>query len=654
MSPQEFAAREAIFQALGQQVQRDFDLARSHRLEIERRWVKDLRQYKGQYDPDVQFADGRSQLFLRLTRAKVKSTNARMGDMLFPAGDKNWTLRSSPVPTIDMAQYADEIAAIIQQHGEMDEEALEEAINAVAKEACEEMSEEIDDQLEEGGYEAECRKVINSGNLFGTGILKGPMGTPKRSRRWQRTAGAWNLADHEEMKPGFSFVPIWRYYPDPAATERKDCRFEIEAHPLLKAEFMALAKDPAFMADKIREALRKYPDGNVTSLEPWEHDLRTANKNEQNKPLPTNIFRVLERWGSVPGRVLAAAGMKVPDEEQEYEGQVWVIGDIVIRAQINPYDSGSRPFKIYYLDKDESSIWGEGIPSIMSDPQKAANTSVRALVDNAAASAIPMFEVNTSLMPNESDTSSILAGRVWHREGKGADSQYDAIRAVEIPAKTEQFISLLRLFIEMADEVTTMPRYTYGSNDGSSVSKTVGGLSMLMGQANISLKDLVKNWDDGVTTPFITDMRDWNMQFNSKDSIKGDFDVIARGSSSLVAKEVRANALAEFTMDLIKGAPNLGKMRDLYAERARNLDLDPDAFLKSQKEMDADNMAMVAQEALVKLAEGLGLEPQALVQNMDQFIATAKEMMAMQQQIAGAMQPAAQPAPVAGQEVANA
>lgn len=625
---QQVAAREALLQALGRAVQNDFDLARSHRLEIERRWVSDLRQYKGMYDPNVKFADGRSQIFLRLTRAKVKSTNARMGDMLFPAGDKNWTLSVNQVRSVNQASLQHEIEEIMQRHGEVDDEALKEAVTDLAKEACEKMSKEIDDQLEEGGYEAECRKVINSGNLFGTGVLKGPMGTPKRSRHWRRNGKAWDLADRAEMKPGFSFVPVWRYYPDPAATDRKHCRFEIEDHPMLKAEFMALASDPAFMKDKIREALRKYPDGNVTSLEQWETDLRTANKNEQNRPIPTNIFRVLERWGNVSGRVLAAAGMAVPDEDQEYEGQVWVVGDIVIRVQINPYDSGSRPFKLYYLDKDESSIWGEGIPSIMSDPQRAANTSVRALVDNAAASAIPMFEVNTSLMPNESDTSSILAGRVWHREGRGVDSQYDAIRAVEIPAKTEQFISLLRLFIEMADEVTTMPRYTYGSNDGSSVSKTVGGLSMLMGQANISLKDLVKNWDDGITDPFITDMRDWNMQFNNNEEIKGDFDVIARGSSSLVAKEVRANALAEFTMDLIKGAPNLGKMRDLYAERARNLDLDPDAFLKSQEEVDREDMAKVAEQALVKLATGLGLDPAALVQNIDQFIESAKTMMA--------------------------
>lgn len=624
------ASSEALFRTLAKQVQDDFYLASTHRQEIEARWVEDLRQYKGIYSPDIKFAAGRSKLFLRITRAKVKSTNARMGDMLFPAGDKNWQLNTRNSPRLDKQLLAAEIEEIIRQRGELDEDALKHAAAEVSRERCEMMSREIDDQLEEGNYEAECRKVINSGNLFGTGILKGPLGTPRRSRRWVMDVGRWVLRHFSEMRPAFHFVPVWRYYPDPAATDNRNCRFEIEDHPMQKAEFMALMEDANFMRDQIMAALKAYPNGNVQSLQPWELDLRTASKDEQNKPLPTNIYRVLERWGTVSGQVLVASGLQV-DPDVEYAGQIWVIGDYVIRAQINPFESGSRPFKLYYLDKDETSIWGEGIPAIIRDPQRAANTSVRALVDNAAASAIPMFEVNTDLLPNESDHESILSGRVWRRSGRGVDSQFDAVRKIEIPAKTEQFMALLRLFIEMGDEVSTMPRYTYGAADTSGISKTVGGLSMLMGQANISLKDLVKNWDDGITVPFITDMRDWNMQFNEKPEIKGDFDVIARGSSSLVAKEIRARALAEFTMDLIKGAPELGKMRELYAERARNLDLDPDVFLKSDDELEQGAMANAAKEALMKLASGLGIDPAVLVQNMDQFIEQAKAVMGQAQ-----------------------
>lgn len=627
-------ARERLLGDMGTAFFKEFTDAKTFRLEAERRWIEDLRQFKGMYAPDVakNLKDKkRSKLFLRLTRAKVKSLNARLGDMLFPAGDKNWTINSTPVPTLPEELYADEIAEIMRRDGDLDKDALKKAIDEVAKKRAERMSKTIDDQLEEGAYEAECRKVINSGNVFGTGILKGPLGTPRLNKRWRKQGGQWVISSVKETKPFFSFVPIWYYYPDPLATDRKDCRFEFEYRPCTAGDISRLKEDPSYMADRIDMVLKKFPNGNVNQLEQWELDLRQISREQDNKPNPIGRFQLLERWGLISGKLLAASGIKVPDENVEYEGQVWMVQDIVIRVDINPYDAGSRPFKLFYFDKDETSIWGEGIPSIMRDMQSGGNTALRALIDNAAMSAVPNLEVNTSLMPDEADTSNFSSGRVWHRTGKGLDSQYPAVRVLDIPNRTEQFTAILRLFMELGDEVTTVPRYTYGINDGAAVSKTVGGMSMFMGQANISLKDIAKNWDDGITNPFIGDMYGWNMQFNEDEDIKGDYDVIARGASSLVAKELRANALSQFTADLIKMAPELAKVRELFSERARNLDLDPDLFLKTQDEVDKENqekqMAEAAIQTVMALSKAMGMPPEQLVSNVDQVIGQMSEMM---------------------------
>lgn len=628
-------AREKLLTDMGAQFKKEFDEAKTFRLEAERRWIEDLRQYKGLYEPSV--ASGlktkkRSRLFLRLTRAKVKSLNARLGDMLFPAGDKNWTIGATPVPTLDPVLWAKEIEEISQARGEVDRDSLRKAINEVARVRCEKMATTIDDQLEEGSYEAECRKVIHSGNVFGTGILKGPLGTPRMSKRWRRDeAGRWTQASVREVKPYYSAVPIWYYYPDPLATEARHCRYEFEYRPMTAGEIAALKDDPAFMAERIDLVLKKFPAGNQNQLEQWEADLRQISREQDNRPNPINRFQLLERWGKISGKLLAAAGVAEVDEERDYEGQVWMVGDIVIRVDINPYDSGSRPFKLFYLDKDETSIWGEGLPSIMRDMQQGGNTALRALVDNAAMTAVPNLEVNTSLMDDEQDLHDFSGGRVWHRIGKGQDSQYPAVRVLEIPNKTNEFMSILKLFMELGDEVSTVPRYTYGINDGAAVSKTVGGMSMFMGQANISLKDIAKNWDDGITTPFISDMYAWNMQFNDDEDIKGDYDVVARGASSLVAKELRANALSQFTADLLKMAPDLAKVRELFAERARNLDLDPDLFLKTEEEMVQDNQEKQMAEAAIltvqTIAKAMGMAPEQLVQNVDQVVAQLSDMM---------------------------
>lgn len=65
-----------------------------------------------------------------------------------------------------------------------------------------------------------------------------------------------------------------------------------------------------------------------------------------------------------------------------------------------------------------------------------------------------------------------------------------------------ELIQVMQVFDANADEVTAVPKFTYGDNPRSGAAATMGGLSMLMAQANIALKDFVVSWDEGVTKPF--------------------------------------------------------------------------------------------------------------------------------------------------------
>lgn len=66
--------------------------------------------------------------------------------------------------------------------------------------------------------------------------------------------------------------------------------------------------------------------------------------------------------------------------------------------------------------------------------------------------------------------------------------------------------------------------------------ETASGLSMLMGASNILLKDRVKDFDEYVSAPFIRAMYRFNMQWNPREEIKGDYEVVATGRSRLSAK----------------------------------------------------------------------------------------------------------------------
>jgi hypothetical protein len=72
--------------------------------------------------------------------------------------------------------------------------------------------------------------------------------------------------------------------------------------------------------------------------------------------------------------------------------------------------------------------------------------------------------------------------------------------------------------------------------------RTAAGASMIQGQAALPFKDVVRNYDD-FTVSVINSLVVFNRHFNANKEVQGDFSVVARGSSSLISKEVRGMAL---------------------------------------------------------------------------------------------------------------
>jgi hypothetical protein len=139
---------------------------------------------------------------------------------------------------------------------------------------------------------------------------------------------------------------------------------------------------------------------------------------------------------------------------------------------------------------------------------------------------------------------------------------------------------------ENSDDVTAIPRYMQGENATQGAAGTASGMSMLMANASIVMKDLVTNYDE-VTRTFIDSLYKWNMQFNPDNSCKGDFDIVARGTASLMAKELRAQQLDVFAQSTANelDAPFI-KREELLRQRAQAHDLND--VVKTEEEVQAE------------------------------------------------------------------
>ena len=540
-----------MLDALGPRFLAEFAQAELERRQTEERWLSDLRQYKGQYDPEVIAAIGplRSKAFVRKTRVKVKTTDSRVADLLFPAGsEKNWTIDTTPVPSLSKEQKAIVVQNLqrMSQGQQVPQEKIDQAILEMAREASKKMGKVIEDQLVEARYKEVSIKTIHSGHLYGTGIMKGPLVERKIRTRFMQEGANWVARSESYVVPFVDYVPVWRFYPDMAASEVEQCRYVYERHQMTKADLVALSTRKSFNSKRIVDYVRINPHGEI-KLRYFDNELRIIGERTATQGGKGGTYEVLERWGWVDGQDLHDIGVKIPDDRihETFFANVWLLpnGEI-IKAVLQPINGVLWPYHLYYFDKDETSIFGEGLSSVMRDDQTMLNAATRLMLDNAAITAGPQLEVTPGLLASMDRMEEISPWKIWLRNSTQPGTP--AVRAIELPSRLGDLSGLADRFDRNADEVTAIPRYMTGENSTNGAASTSSGLSMLMGAANIVIKDLVTSWDEGVTRPFLTALYRWNMQFHKDNAIKGDFDVKARGTASLVAKEVRTRQLNEF------------------------------------------------------------------------------------------------------------
>jgi len=252
---------------LGNEITKWFAEAERDRRDVEQRWLRDLRQYRGEYDPEVKakMHPKRSKAFLSLTRTKTKTLSARETDLLFPAnGDKNWSVSPTPIPELN-PEIIQKIALQYQeQTGEVpSEEMIKKFINTEANKRCMAMEQEMADQLSELKYREIIRKTILSGNIYGTGVLKGPLVKSQMAKRWLPKGKDWITVEIEKLLPFCEFVPVWDIYPDMSAREPEDMRYIFQRYVMNRFKVYQLAKRKDFKQDAIISYLKAHPTGDA-------------------------------------------------------------------------------------------------------------------------------------------------------------------------------------------------------------------------------------------------------------------------------------------------------------------------------------------------------------------------------------------------------
>jgi len=599
------------------------------RTETEDEWIEDLRQFSGQYSPEIlarlnSDAGTRSTVFVGLTRTKVMAAYSRIVDLLFQQSDAFFSIKPTPRPKISeikrtkmqqnlvqnmMALAQGQPPEVIQQVFLENEDKIEKGLQKqeedLAEEAAKEMQTDIRDQLVEQNADQKLKEAMLEACIYGSGALKSGTIKIDVTQSYERVPDemgneTFQMSEQEEVKPEIESVSIFDLYPDPYCTSLEDCSGLFRRHILTRRQFRELADLPSFDTEIILSVLKDNRKGNH-SEEGHERTRREIAGMQQQTE--SGRFDLLEYWGSIDGYDLQDSGVQLPegaDPSEEYDANVWLSGNKVIKASLNVVKGYRIPYQIFPYERTPHQFWGVGVPRMMRDSQTTMNAATRIWLDNMALSSGPMVEVNTDLLAAGEDPTDLHPWRVFLRSG--GDGSMPAVRYYQPTANANGLNQIIEIFRRFADETTSLPSYTHGEQS-QGLNKTATGMSMLMGAANVALKSTIKNIDDFLIRPMIESMFHFNMEFGTNERAKGDLKIVARGSTALIQKEVQSQRLLQF-LSLVSNPmdASLVDRAKLLRDIATSMEIDADKVIKTEEQINAEQQAILQQQSMLAQA----------------------------------------------------
>lgn len=582
--------------SLGALMHKKFDEYEKNRNELEQKWLKNRRQFRGEYDADIKalLESDRSQVYPKLTRSKVIGMVARLMDLLFPQTAKNWNIKPTPFPNIsqeDLQQVINELQSAVQS-GQLTDDMIEKAIDEFAKKRCARMEKTIQDQMADAqlDYITLVRKVVFSAVCYGVGVLKGPLVRRSEKRTWfKNIRGQYEAKTIQSLEPYYEFVPLWGFYPDLTAKTRDQMDGAFERHVFNRHEFRKLADRGDFFDEPILEYIKNNPEGNYKE-KTHEGELR-GEKNTTEAAINRNgkKYEVIEWWGFVSANDLKSLGVdiKEADVSDDLAANIWFIDGVVIKAVLAPLPSDIKMYHLFVYEEDDTTLLGNGMPDVIRESQLAVCAAARMVLDNGSVVCGPMFEVNTEVLDANTNTQ-IHAFKVFGREGTGQDAGIPAVKEIPVNSHIAELSGIIDIFKGFADTESLLPPSLQGdmTAQGKEPFRTQGNTSQLMGAAALPIRDVVRNFDQ-FTESVVGSLYHWNLMFNTDNEIRGDYQVQAEGSTSLIAKEVRSQALSNVSATMTEEDKDWANGKEFFRQKLLAMDLPVDSLILSQEEYDA-------------------------------------------------------------------
>lgn len=554
--------------SLAAHVNASFNYARDNRQTsgVDERIIRALRRRKRQYDPeDADIVASSANIYIPIIDLKCRACLSWMTDILANAEEQPWTIDPTPNPEIPdhIRQVAiQNLKAEIMQLGISDVGAIVEKareykalaqqyVEAKAIDACKLMESLLRDQLLEGNWLPEFTKFLDDVATYPAAILESPSIRTRQKLAWKKNKLVVEQVTTRETE---RIDPI-NVFPSFDSTNTQDGTYIILRKRITYSFLYDCMHIAAFKKSNIRELLDKFQNRGTridTNIDSEEDELKERNDVTSN----SEFIECLVYYGSIKGQLLLDAGVLVSDPQKPYEAIVWVVDGVTIYAVLNPHPLGVRPLHKTSFKNVNGSFWGEALPDILETVERMANAAARALARNMAFASGPFGEVDYNrLSPEETDIRMVEPFRLYQVEPAMAQTSEAAFKFHNIDSHANELHAITENYMKMADDISGIPAYVLGNPQVAGAGRTMGGLSMLMGNAAKGIKQVINNVDKDVIAPIVTTYYNNEMIYGEDESVKVDAQVNARGSSGILQRELAQSRTVEILQVLTPYIP---------------------------------------------------------------------------------------------------
>lgn len=268
---------------------------------------------------------------------------------------------------------------------------------------------------------------------------------------------------------------------------------------------------------------------------------------------PDDKVRRTKYFGLVPRELLENyQDYEADDDDDSYYVEAIIViinGEIVVKAEKNPYMMNDRPVIAFPWDIVPGRFWGRGVCEKGYNSQKALDAELRARIDALALTIHPMIAMDASRMPRGA-RPEVRPGKIIMTNGNPAEI-----------LQPFNFGQVSQITFAQAGELQRMVQTATGAIDSAGIpgsingESTAAGISMSLGAIIKRHKRTLINFQDSFLIPMIEKISWRYMQFEPEIYPVADYKFNITSSLGIIAREYEVTQLVQLLQTMPQTSP---------------------------------------------------------------------------------------------------